>query len=299
METELFKMICTLVEAPIAKITLQNLKEKFSDSCIKKLVSAKILVPAPHNQDLDVAIDDEDRSYPIQSDSGGLFFFSPKSGRIPVKNDVLLVFQVNFDVIVRVIMSALGISSNFQPENILDDKIWLLGSAWLNRKSKTPMILGRRLIDQNAAEALQHYLKDRHTCNPALVLAISSHLPSYFQLHGQNRLVLMKDAIEAQNINLTLNIRYLAEKMGVPAEQYGFSEGFRVLKTHDGQVFKFSKMKASVLEVMHNAGKPMHQEEIMSKSDSAQNRLIDLFRNDPSWKEIFKTDGSGNYWLEY
>lgn len=299
MKTDLFKLICVLADTSSAKISAQNLKERHPEFAAEKLVSDKILMPAPHNHSFDVAIDDEDRSYPVQRHNGGMAYFSPKAGWTAVKNDDLLVFQVNFDAMLRLIMDALGIPANDTPKSILENKIWLLGSAWLSRKNKTPVILGRRLTDQDAAESLRNYLQDRHASKPALVLAVSSDIPAYFQLPGQNRLILIKDAIDGQNQTLTLNTQYLAEKMGVPAEQYGFSNGFRALKTHDGQIFKFSKTKASVLEIMHNAGKPMHQDEIMSQSDSVQKRLIDLFRNDAAWKVIFKTDGSGNYWLEY
>ena len=265
VETNLFKLICVLAETSSAKITAKNLKEQYSDSIAEKLFATKALILAPHNQDFDAIVDDEDRSYAVQRDSGGMFYFSPKAGRTVVKKDDLLVFQVNFEVVLRIIMNALGVDAHIQPKTIIEDKIWLLGSARLTKR-KTPVILGRRLADQDAAEALRNYLQDKHSHDPAMVLTISTNIPPYFQLPGQNRFVLMKDAIDGQSQTLILNTQYLSEKMGVPAEQYGFSDGFRVLKTHDGQILKFSKMKAAVLEVMYNAGKPMHQEEIMAQA---------------------------------
>ena len=298
METSLFKIICALAETSSAKITAQNLKERHSVSVSEKLFASNALIKAPHNQDVDAIVDDEERSYAAKRHNDGMAYFSPKAGWTTIDNEDLLVFQVNLDMLLRVVMDALGILVNVQPETVLDSKVWFLGSAWLNKR-ETPVILGRRLIDQDSAETLRNYLQDKHSHDPALVLAISSNIPAYFQLPGQSRLVLMNDAIDTQSQTLALNTQYLAEKMGASVDQPGFSEGFRILKTHDDQVFKFSKKKASVLEVMHNAGKPMHQEEIMAQSGSVQNRLIDLFRNDPARKIIFKNDGSGNYWLEY
>lgn len=301
VETDLFKLICVLAETSSAKITAQNLKEHHSDSTAEKLVSAKILIPAPHNQDFDVTVDDEDRSYAVQRHNGGMAYFSPKAGWTPVKNDDLLVFQVNFNAMLRVIMDALGIPANAKPQSILSDKIWFLGSAWLNKR-KTPVILGRRLADQDAAEALRYYLQDWHTSTPALVLAVSSNLPAYFQLPGQNRLVLMGDAIDRQSQTLTLNTQYLAEKMGASVDQPGFSEGYRTAFVN-GVRYEFTPLQAEILEAMDKAGRATHKTEIMAATSSGQENLNNAFRSKgqyhPAWNVIIKNDRKGNYWLEY
>lgn len=302
VETDLFKLICVLAETSSAKITAQNLKEHYSDSTAEKLVSAKILIPAPHNKDFDVAVDDEDRSYTVQHHNGGMAYFSPKAGWTAIKNDDLLVFQVSFDAMLRVIMDALGIPANEASKSVLDDKIWFLGSAWLNRKNKTPVILGRRLADQDTAEALRNYLQDRHTSTPALVLAMSSNLPAYFQLPGQNRLVLMDDAIDGQRQTLTLNTQYLAEKMGASVDQPGFSEGYRTAFVN-GVRYEFTPLQAEILEAMDKAGRATHKTEIMAATSSGQENLNNAFRSKgqyhPAWNVIIKNDRKGNYWLEY
>jgi len=301
IETDLFKLICVLAETSSAKITAQNLKEHYSDSAAKKLISTKVLIPAQHNQDVNVTVDDEDRSYAVQRHNGGMAYFSPKAGWTAIKNDDLLVFQVSFDAMLRVVMDALEIPANAQPESIMNNKIWFLGSIWLNKR-KTPVILGRRLADQEAAEALQNYLQDRHTSTPALVLAISSNLPVYLRLPSQNRLVLMDDAIEGQSQVLTLNTQYLAEKMGASVDQTGFSEGYRTAFIN-GVQYEFTKLQAEILEVLDKAGRPIHKTEIMAATSSMQEKLNSVFRPKgqyhPAWNVIIKNDRKGNYWLEY
>lgn len=301
VKTDLFKSICVLAETSSAKITAQNLKEHYSVSAAEKLVSAKVLIPAPHNQNIDVAVDDEERSYGVQRHNGGMAYFSPKAGWTAIKNDELLVFQVNFVAMLRVIMDALGIPANFQPVSILDNKIWFLGSAWLNKR-KTPVVLGRRLTDQDAANALRNYLLDRHTSTPALVLTISSYLPAYFQLPGQNRLVLMNDAIDGQSQTLTLNTQFLAEKMGASVDLPGFSNGYRTAFIN-GVHYEFTPLQAEILEAMDKAGRPTHKTEIMAATSSGQENLNNAFRSKgqyhPAWNVIIKNDRKGNYWLEY
>jgi len=294
--TDLFKLLCQIADQPSAKITAENLKGLHSAA--EKLITSGALLEAPYSQDIQVTVDDEERSYAVQQHNGGMAYFSPRAGWVAVKSEDLLVYKVNFDSFLRVIMDALGIPANTQPQAFLDEKLWFIGSAWLNKR-KTPVIFARTVTKQDVGESLRRYLQDRHISDPALILTSSSNIPAYFQLPGQNRIVLLADAIDTETTNLALKMPYLVTKMGGCVDQNGFSQGYRVLHHRNGQNYTFSKMKASVLEVMDKAGKPMHQDEIMAQSESSQNRLIDLFRNDPAWKTIFETDGSGNYWLNY
>jgi hypothetical protein len=39
-------------------------------------------------------------------------------------------------------------------------------------------------------------------------------------------------------------------------------------------------MKASALQYMFEAGKPIHQHDVLAAANSEQKRLIDLFKND-------------------
>lgn len=300
METNLFELICTVAETSSAKITLKNLKDRHPEFA-DRLLAIKGLVPAPHLQEIEVSEDDEDRSYVVQYDPHGMYYFSAIAGKTAVKNDDLLVYGVNFDLLFRTVTDALGISSGIKPQIISDHNIWFLGSAWLNKR-KTPVILCRRIFDENVAEVMQTYLRDKHSNEPALLIAISSHIPAYFRLPGHNRLVLMCDVIDKQAKNLNFNMQYLAEKMGAGIHQVGFSEGYRTAYIN-GLHYQFSKLQAEILEVLDQAGRSLHKTEIMAQTGTTQENIYQIFRTGgqyhPAWNVIIKNDKKGNYRLEY
>ena len=297
VNTDLFKLVCSITDQHSAEITATNVKEIFGHDGFENSIAANALIKSPHLQDIDVEIDGEERSYPLQRHNGGMAYFSPSSGWVPVKQDDLFVCKINFEWFLRAMMDALEIPATTQPQMIVEDKAWFLGSAYLKKK-KTPLIFARAVTKKDAADGLFEYLQDKHAGVPALVLTSSSGVPAYFQLPGQNRLVFMSDAVDFENQKLAFKTSYLAEKMGGYIEQYGFSEGYRTLHLND-QTFTFTAKKSSVLEIMDKVGKPMHQRDIMAQSESVQDRLIDLFRGDPAWGVIIKNDKKGNYWLEY
>jgi hypothetical protein len=184
----------------------------------------------------------------------------------------------------------------------MDDQIWELGDAWLN-KSKYPVVLVAHLRKSGVFERLQEFLKERHAKKPALVLALDTQLPSLLQIHGQSRVVQMQDAVVIGVEEFALNTQLLAEKMGGFVSQNGFSNGYRSLHVN-GKTYRFSATEASVLEVMDKAGKPMHKSEILAQSESKQERMSGVFRKgnkyNPAWGEIIKNDKkNGLYWLEY
>lgn len=301
METCSFRLLCRLAETSSAKITANNLKEHYPAFTVNNFSAVKALIQAPHSQDFNTIVDDEDRSYSLQQHNGGMAYFSPQAGWVSIESKDLNVFQVNFEVMLHTIRNAFGIPVNVQPQSILEQKIWFLGSAWLNKR-KTPVILVRRLIDQDTLEALHNYLQDRHMRDSALVLAISSNIPAYFQLPGQSRLVLMDDAIDMENQNLTIKTSYLAEKMGTSVEQSGFSEGYRTAFINNVR-YEFTSLQAEILEVLDKKGRATHKTEIMAQINSTQEKLNNIFRSKgkyhPAWNAIIKNDRKGNYWLEY
>lgn len=301
MRADLFRQVCRIADLPSPRVSGENLAEVFGYPDCEKLIAGGGLIQAPHNNDVDITVDDEERSYAVQSHNGGLAYFSQNAGWTTVKSDHLRVYQVNFDWLLRLIMDALGISASMKPKAILDNKIWFLGSVWLNKR-KTPVILGRRLTDHDAAESLRNYLQDRHSHDPALVLAISSNIPAYFQLPDHNQLALMNDAIDVESQAFKLQTQYLAEKMGASVGQPGFSKGCRTAYVN-GVHYEFSKLQAEILEVLMQAGRHMHKSEIMSAVNSKQEDVKNAFRikgqTHRAWNVIIRNDKKGNYWLEY
>lgn len=294
---DLFKLVYRIAETPSANITHQNLR-RLGCQDIDKLVSYGALKQAPHLQNIDVVIDDEERSYSVQHHNGKPAYFSSKSGWVSINNEDLLVYQIDFDWLLRIVKNGLNIPIHSEVQNILDDKIWFLGSAQL-QDINTPVILCRLTSNKDVSKSLYNYLRDKHSTNPALVLSLSNEIPDSLKFIGQHQIILMQDALDVESPSFAFDMAYLARKFSLSEKKFGFSNSYRTLKTRKGQVFTFSKKKASVLEIMDNEDKPMHQHEIMALSDSKQDRLVDLFRNDPSWKIIFKTDKNGVYWLDY
>lgn len=301
LETDLFRLICHIADLPSAKITAENLKNRFGSPAGEKLIARNALISASHSQDVDIAVGDEDRSYALQRHNGGMAYFSPNSGWVSVGNEDLLVYKVDFGWLLRATMDALGFPANAQPQVVMDEKVWFLGSPWLNKR-KIPIIFVRNITKQGVTESLFQFLQDKHASDPALVLTSTSHIPAYFQLPGQSRLVKMEDALDLESWTVVFKTSFLAEKMGSSVDQPGFSQGYRNAFVN-GVRYEFTSLQAEILEVMDKAGRAMHKTEIMAQTNSQQDNLKNAFRSKgkdhPAWNVVIKNDRKGNYWLEY
>ncbi len=106
--------------------------------------------------------------------------------------------------------------------------------------------------------------------------------------------------MNAEKFALRLDV--MAERMGSSINQEGFSNGYRTAHIN-GKDYTFTKTQAEALEIMYQAGKPMHQSEILAQTSSQQERLDAVFRSrskpHPAWGVLIKGDGSGNFQLEY
>lgn len=301
LETDLFRLICHIADLPSAKITAENLKNRFGSPAGEKLIAQNALISASHSQDIDVAVGDEDRSYALQRHNGSMAYFSPNSGWVPVRNEDLLVYKVDFGWLLRATMDALGFAANAQPQIVMDEKVWFLGSAWLNKR-KVPVIFARTVVKQAVAESLCRFLQDKHAKDPALVLTSTMHIPAHFQLPGQNRFVKMEDALDLESWTVAFKTPFLAEKMGGSVDQPGFSQGYRNA-FFNGVRYEFTSLQAEILEVMDKAGRAMHKTEIMAQTSSQQDDPKGVFRSGgkyhKAWDVVIKNDKKGNYWLEY
>jgi hypothetical protein len=301
MKTDVFNRICDIAETPSAEILLANLKEEFGLKDGEKLILNGAFIHSGNRQDIDVIVDDQEHSYPVQLHDGAMSYFSPNSARwFPANMDYLKVYKVNFDWLLNAIMSVFGIES-MTPSCILYEKIWFIGSALL-KKRKTPILVVRNITKQEVLEKLDSYLKEKHKSTPVLILTTGKNIPAYFKPYGQSRVVLMKDAVDLENEKLTFNKQYLSDKMGGQVEKEGFSNGFRVAYI-DGVYYEFTKGQAEIIEVLHNTGKPIHKHEIMADTSLKQDDPKGAFRSKgkyhPAWNVIIKNDNKGNYWLKY
>ena len=300
LATEVFVAACQLLETPSASVTMQSLNRLSSADICDGLLKSGLLADAPYRQDIDVEYEGELRSYPVERHDGSWRYFLQGSGWVQVSSDSLKVFRVDISVYLKAMMSALGFEGRIVPGVIAESKVWYLGQAWLQSR-KTHIFYVRRIKDETTLESLNQVLEDRHKSDPALVLTSSRDLPVYFQVPGQNRIVLLNDAINLQSAKLTFKANYMSRIMGGSVHSDGFSEGFRTAHIN-GQSYKFSKLQAEILEFLSKAGKAMHKSEIMPEVKSSQEEVKSAFRSGgkyhPAWGVVIKNDNKGNYWLE-
>nr|BDD46867.1 hypothetical protein 31 [bacterium] len=295
ISTAAFEDLSRIVVSTENSIMASHLRDYFHKSC-DILLNSGALKQGESRNEVECSSDHDGKFAAVEFENGKHRYFSPTAGWVDVDVSEIATYKVDNDWLIELFKNTLGIAERIKPIVVAED-IWAIGDAYLG-KTKYPVVLVRSLRKEATCQSLKEYLLDKHSKRPALVLTMDKNIPSYFCFPGQSKLVSVHDAKDMNEENFTLDTKYLAEKMGGHIERQGFSEGYRTLHL-DGQTYTFSPTKASVLEVMDKAGKPMHQNEIMAKSESTQNRLIDLFKNDPAWKVIFKNDRKGNYWLEY
>jgi len=181
IKTDVFNRICAIADTPSAEILLANLIEEFGTKNSEELIANGAFTHSCNRQDIDIVVDDEVRSYPLQMNDGAMSYFSPGLARwIPVNADEMKAYKVNFSWLLDVVISSLAIDG-MTPVSILDENIWFIGSAWL-KKRETPIIFVRNIIKQAVIEKLGDYLKEKHKSTPALILILAKSIPSYFHI---------------------------------------------------------------------------------------------------------------------
>lgn len=296
-----FTKMCSIADTPSAEILLSNLKARFGEKEANKLIENRAFIYSGSKKDIDVIVDDEERSSTVESRDGTLSYFQPNSARwYPADVDKLKIYKVNFGWLLNAVRNAFDIES-MKPLCILDERIWFIGSAWL-KKRKTPIIIARNITNQAVAEQLNGYLEAKHKSEHALVLTTTKNIPVYFQLYGHSRIVDIKGALDPEGDKLAFNKIFLADKMGSSAQQTGFNNGYRTAYI-DGVYYSFTKLQAEVIEVLAGKNGSMYKYELMAETSSNQDDPKSIFRKKgsyhPAWGVIIKCDNEGNYWLDY
>ena len=153
LKTDVFNAASQIIETPNASVTSQNIQALFSGGTSQALLDFGLLIRAPHLQEIEVEIEGELRTYPVERHDGGWRYFLEGSGWLTVSGNQLNSLAINFDVYLRSMMNALGVPERVTPEQVCDDKIWYLGQAWLSSR-KTNVVFARRLNDDDTASAL-------------------------------------------------------------------------------------------------------------------------------------------------
>lgn len=290
-----FCRICTIAETPSAEILLSNLKELFGEKAAEKLIDLAFK-HSGNRQDIDVIVNDESRSYAVENRNGTLSYFQPDSAKwYPAPLDTLKIYTVNFDWLLNAVMSALSIEG-VNPQCVLEETIWFIGSTALTKRKKTPIIVVRNINKQEVLEKLDAYLKEKHRSQPALILTFADNIPEYFKPYGQSCIVTLNAAVDVDNEKVVFNITYLCDKMFGHAHEDGFSSSYRTLNLN-GETYSFTTMQAEAIKFMDESGKAVHQRDVMEAAGSSQGRIIDLFKGHPAKSLILKSEGNGKYKL--
>jgi len=283
-----------------ASIKKKIARENFGDD-FQSVLDAKVLEHFKDLKDIEVVDGEHEFTAEILWRDGRNMYFSSSDGWVPVKDEDIAIYKLNFNWFIRQIMKALDIEDRHEPKEILEDSIWGLGQHWIETQN-VHIVIARNISQSVVLDSLNQYLNRNHkTGDPALVLSLDRRIPSYLNLPRQNVLVRLEEAMVIEGDKFKLNTRLLAGKMGGSVSQDGFSGGFRNLVVN-GKKYQFTKKQAEAVELMHKAGNPRHQDEILAEIHSSQKKLLYVFRskgiNNPAWGEVIKNDRKGNHWLE-
>lgn len=295
-----FRTLRRIADSPTFTITAQNLADHFG-AAGKKLLEIGALIQVGSRDDTESMTDHEGKSVEVVRHDGKNAYFSPTAGWVNVPADDLLLYGASSAWLINLFKNALGIEAHVEPKLVVQGKAWALGDAWL-KKVKYPIILVTRLRGEKIFSGVKAYLEQNHSKRPALLIALDNALPTHLSLPAQNRFVPIEEAMDMNAERFALRLDVMAERMGLSINQEGFSNGYRTAHIN-GKDYTFTKTQAEVLEIMCQAGKPMHQSEILAQTISQQERLDAVFRSrgkpHPAWGVLIKGDGSGNFQLEY
>lgn len=292
--------ICALPEASI----LEKLaKHRFGDQFLE-LVDNNILTHFKFLKSIEVSDGDNEYFADIQRMDGKNMYFSPADGWVAVSDDEINLYKINFGWLLRQIMDVLDIANRYEPNEIMEEKIWALSQHRIE-KQRINIVVVRDVKNNNVFEALINYLNNNHGArNPALVIVLDECVPDYLSLPHQNELIRIREAIKWDIEGFEINTVLLAGRMGGVPTKTGFSNGFRSLLSSNGEAYKFTKKQAEAIEYLYNHhGKPVHQDEVLAEIESSQSKLLQIFRSKGkthnAWGRIIQSDGNGHYWLEY
>ena len=294
--------LLTISENKDASIIEKIANEQFGDQ-FHELVDKGILTHFKILKSIEVFDGDREFFAEIQRRDGKNMYFSPADGWVAVNDKDINLYKINFEWLLRRIMSALDVAERHESKEICEDRIWALGQHRIEKKH-TNIIVVRNIKNAIVFDGLVNHLKKHHRVrNTALVIALDRNLPDHLSLPSQNELIRIDEAIKWDKNHFELNTVLLAGRMGGTRNKSGFSNGYRSLASN-GELYTFSKKRAAALEYLDNEnGKPIHQDEILAEISSTQSTLLQLFRSKgeshPAWGVIIKGDGNGNYWLDY
>jgi hypothetical protein len=110
----------------------------------------------------------------------------------------------------------------------------------------------------------------------------------------------LEDCRDINSEFFRINKEVVASLLNIPIAAKGFTPGFRS-GCFNGVEYTFTKTQAAVLEYLSDAGKAVHKDELLAQAESAQKKIIDVFRDrkgsHPAYDVILQGDNEGFYRL--
>ena len=166
------ELLLSVIETPEAVITGSVLADHYSADS-SALLDAGLLKSADHEL---VAVsgadhDDVPVSVSWSPDGSQLGYFSPTAGWIPVPDEQMRRFRVDFPAVITRLMLQAELSSRRSPVAIVSDFLWEIGDVRLGRRAQRVSIwFGRRLHDPSVWRQIGNSAKSRPAARLRILL---------------------------------------------------------------------------------------------------------------------------------
>jgi hypothetical protein len=293
---ELFSLALTFCELPKPVIAGTILKEYFYPNG-QALIDAGALQPAANR----TSIYRDEQEIPVDWDAlKNVPAYLDRSGRWrPIPDHELRQYRFRPEWLLQYISFQFGIPTAIKPRMLLEGAAWELGQTTLG-KQRISILFARRLDQADHQDTLYNLLKSQRRREDVVVLS-SSPISSGRAAQGdRHAFVALEDCRDINSEFFRINKGVIASLLDIPIATEGFTPGFRS-GCFNGVEYTFTKTQAAILEYIFNAGKAVHKDELLAQAESAQKKIIDLFRDrngvHPAYDVILQGDREGFYRL--
>jgi hypothetical protein len=306
-ESNLVLALGALCEADPPEITGQGIEESEDRSALASLSDLGALVHVGNVESVLCLACDCPHSVGVEFTGSGQYrAYCPDSGYQQVRPEELRRLAVAEDWIIRAVRSSLGLDQRTISDRAMPSTVARIGRARFGPYA-CELSFGRRLFEKDRFNEVGRTISGLAGKGPAILLTTT---PTDL-IQGVPPVRCGIIALEAV-LNVTVTTVSLDEgpfhaalrgtdhRFGADGIGFSFSPGFRSAVVGD-QEYSFTDKQAQVIEALcaaRDSGNPrLHQTEIQGAVDTNQ-RVGQLFGNNPAYGNLIKHDSSGYYWLD-
>lgn len=293
---DVFSLALTFCELPKPVIAGTILKEHFHPHG-QALIDAGALQPTTNR----TSIYRDEQEVPVDWDAlkNGPAYLD-RSGRWrPVPDHELRQYQFRPEWLLPFVSFQFGIPTTVKPRLFLEGVAWELGQTHLG-KQRISVLFARRLDQADHQDTLSALLKSQRRREDVVVLSSAPMTSGRGPQGDRHAFVALEDCRDINSEFFRINKEVVASLLNIPIAAKGFTPGFRS-GCFNGVEYKFTKTQAAVLEHLFDAGKAVHKDELLAQAESAQKKIIDVFRDrkgsHPAYDVILQGDNEGFYRL--